>query len=157
VTDITLLESWVISAQGHFTKNADLFPGKFSKSLKVCPMKIFYVRSYFPNIFDYKTELNRIIFQLDFSKEIIFLFLALEKMNMTFVHGATLEGITEEKHWVYNLTSAMVAKEADLAIFFGRSQSLNFTNFGTILYYSTKRIRWYVPSSDKYPRWSSIF
>ena len=26
VNDITILDSWVISAQGHFTKNTDLFP-----------------------------------------------------------------------------------------------------------------------------------
>jgi hypothetical protein len=41
VNDITLLESWVISAQGHFTKNTDLFPGKISKSFNGCPMKAF--------------------------------------------------------------------------------------------------------------------
>jgi len=34
VNDITLLDSWVISAQGHFTNNTDLFPGKISKKLK---------------------------------------------------------------------------------------------------------------------------
>jgi len=33
VNDITLLDSWVISAQGHFTKNTDLFPGKISNNL----------------------------------------------------------------------------------------------------------------------------
>jgi hypothetical protein len=39
VNDITLLESWVISAQGHFIKNTDLFSRYISKSLKVCPTK----------------------------------------------------------------------------------------------------------------------
>ena len=39
VNDITLSDSWVISAQGHFTKNTDLFPGKFSNSLNTSPMK----------------------------------------------------------------------------------------------------------------------
>ena len=39
VNDITLLDSWVISAQGHFTKNTDLFPRKFSNSLIGCPTK----------------------------------------------------------------------------------------------------------------------
>ena len=39
VNDITLLDSWVISAQGHFTKNTDLFARKISKSLNGCPMK----------------------------------------------------------------------------------------------------------------------
>jgi hypothetical protein len=39
VNDITLLDRWVISAQGHFTKNTDLFPRKISNSLNGCPMK----------------------------------------------------------------------------------------------------------------------
>ena len=41
VNDITLLDSWVISAQGHFTKNTDLFPRKISNSLNRSPMKAF--------------------------------------------------------------------------------------------------------------------
>ena len=39
VNDIILLDNWVISAQGHFTKNTDLFPRKTSNSLNGCPMK----------------------------------------------------------------------------------------------------------------------
>ena len=39
VNDITLLEIWVISAQGHFTKNTDLFLKKISKSLNGCRTK----------------------------------------------------------------------------------------------------------------------
>jgi hypothetical protein len=34
VNNITLLDSWAISAQGHFTKNTDLFPRNVSKSPK---------------------------------------------------------------------------------------------------------------------------
>ena len=39
VNDINQLDSWVISVQGHFTKNTDLFSRKISKSLNRCPMK----------------------------------------------------------------------------------------------------------------------
>jgi len=39
VNDIILLDSWVISAQGHFTKNTDLFPRKINNNLNGCPMK----------------------------------------------------------------------------------------------------------------------
>ena len=39
VNDISLLDSWVISAQGHFTKNTELFPRKISNNLNRCPMK----------------------------------------------------------------------------------------------------------------------
>ena len=37
VNDITILDCWVISAQGHFTMNTDFFPGKISKSFNGCP------------------------------------------------------------------------------------------------------------------------
>jgi hypothetical protein len=40
VNNITLLDSWVISTQGHFTKNTDLFPEKISNNLNGCPMKV---------------------------------------------------------------------------------------------------------------------
>jgi hypothetical protein len=39
VNDITLLDSWVISAQGRFTRNTDLFPRKNRNRLQGCPMK----------------------------------------------------------------------------------------------------------------------
>jgi len=39
VNDINLLDSWVISVQGHFTKNTDMFPRKISNNLNACPMK----------------------------------------------------------------------------------------------------------------------
>ena len=39
VNDITLLDSWVISPQGHFTKNTNLFPGKISKIPNGCLLK----------------------------------------------------------------------------------------------------------------------
>jgi hypothetical protein len=43
VSDIILLDSWVISAQGHFTKNTDLFPRKISNSVNGCPMILIYL------------------------------------------------------------------------------------------------------------------
>jgi len=39
VNDITLLDSWVISAQGQFAKKTDLFLGKISNNLNTSPMK----------------------------------------------------------------------------------------------------------------------
>ena len=39
VNDFTLLDSWVISAQRHFTKNTDLFPIQIRNSFNGCPMK----------------------------------------------------------------------------------------------------------------------
>jgi hypothetical protein len=39
VKDTTLIDSSVMSAQGHFTKNTGLFPIKIRKSFNGCPMK----------------------------------------------------------------------------------------------------------------------
>jgi hypothetical protein len=39
VNDITLLDSWVISAQGHFNKKTNFFLIKIRNSFKGCPMK----------------------------------------------------------------------------------------------------------------------
>jgi hypothetical protein len=66
VNDITLLDSWVISAQGHFTKNTDLFPRKISISLNGCPMKVFYELGYwkFTLIHAVKSEFNLMIVQM---------------------------------------------------------------------------------------------
>ena len=49
VNDITLLDSWVISAQGNFTKDTDLFPRKIRNRFNGCPMKalVFDSQCYF--------------------------------------------------------------------------------------------------------------
>jgi len=67
VNDITLLDSWVISAQGHFTKNTDLFPGKIKNSLNGCPMKalvfdsqIFFTKKYVNITYSNRTVVNYI-------------------------------------------------------------------------------------------------
>ena len=39
VNDITVLDSWVISTQGNFTKKNPLFSRKISNSLNKCPTK----------------------------------------------------------------------------------------------------------------------
>jgi hypothetical protein len=60
VNDITLLDSWVISAQGHFTKNTYLCPVKISNSLKGCPIKAVVrdVHWYFTTIYVYYNNFN---------------------------------------------------------------------------------------------------
>jgi hypothetical protein len=50
VNDITLLDSWVIRGQGHFTKNTDLFPSKISTDLNGCPFKAI--------VYDTKSDFN---------------------------------------------------------------------------------------------------
>jgi hypothetical protein len=102
VYHITLLDSWVISAQGHFTKNTDLFPRNISNSLNGCPMKVLYELVYwkFTLIHAVKSEFNLMLVQIFLSKELFIVLDVLKKMNMPFVHNTTLAEITEEKHLV---------------------------------------------------------
>jgi len=156
VNDITLLDSWVISAQGHFTKNTDLFPRKIRKRFNGCPMKAVvrdgrgFVATYYVkgkkssgiDVRGFEMDLLRII---------------LKQMNMTFVHVPTPKGFELGKDSVNNLVSVMIAKEAYIAL--GRvTRNLSLYNFFDLTNsYLTTRMRWYVPCAVKYQRWSSIF
>jgi hypothetical protein len=94
VDDITLLDSWVISAQGHFIKNTDLFPRKVSKTLNRCPMKEVVRKSfshlttmYIPHMSSNVSDVTEVV-----GMEAKVLFIVLKQMNMTFVHVPTPEG-----------------------------------------------------------------
>jgi len=93
VSDITQLDSWVISAQGHFTKNADLFPEKISNSFKGCPMKVLIVDSQLPfaSMYINVTNSNGTVVTSLAGSEMALLSLVLQQMNMTFIHVPTPE------------------------------------------------------------------
>jgi hypothetical protein len=108
LNDITLLDSWVISVQGHFTKSTDLFPQKISNSLNGCPMKVVvrkghwcFTTKYFHyydsngNIKTYINELLKVVY---------------DQMNKTSVHVPTPEGFQFENGSVNNLLVDMFAK-----------------------------------------------
>jgi len=159
VNDITLLDSWVISTEGHFSKNTDLFPGKISNSFNKCPMKI-VVRDghwFFTTAYVKHRHTNRSVLIKLVGMEIYLLSLVLQEMNMTFVYVPTPDGFEIQKGMTDNLIRSMLAKEAYIALGDVATHNLiepllDFTNS-----YYTMRVRWYVPCSVKYPRWSSIF
>jgi len=99
VNDITLLEGWVISPQGHFTKNTDMIPGKVSKNLKGCPMKA-VVRNC-DNVFTTKYINYKYLNGHDWMYinvlEMDLLQFVLQHMNMTFVHVTTPQVFELEK------------------------------------------------------------
>jgi len=53
VKDITLLDSWVISAEGHFTKNTDLFPVNLIKCFMFCLMQAYVIEDHWDLIRNY--------------------------------------------------------------------------------------------------------
>jgi len=156
VNDISILDSWVISAQGHFTKNTDLFPIKIRNSFNACPMKAvvrdghgFLTTCYTNGKVSSGSDIKGL--EMDLLKII------LQQMNMTFVHVPTSEGFEIEKQSVNNLVTAMFAKEAYIALGRIGINILCYASFDLTNTYFTTKFRWYVPCSVKYPRWSRIF
>ena len=157
--DINLLDSWVISAQGHFTKNNDLFPRKISDNLKGCPMKV-VVRDAdwdFTSYYDYRLDSNGSNVTEVFGVEMELLKLVLKQMNMTFIHVPTPDGFEFLKGMTDNLTKVMLAKEVYIALGeLGTHYLIDKFLDVTTSYYSMS-FRWYVPCSVKYYRRSGIF
>ena len=84
MNDITLMDSWVISAQGHFTSNTDLFPRKISNNLNGCPMKAvvrdggaFHSTQYITYKYSNGSFVKKV-----FGMEMDLLLLVLKEMNM---------------------------------------------------------------------------
>jgi len=115
VNDIILLDSWVISAQGHFTKNTDLFPEKISKKLKGCNLKGFVRKGksfITTNYVYYKYTSGKYIEGLEWD-----LFkLVHEQMNMTFIHVPTPPDFEIGISSTGNLTAALFEKKAYIAL-----------------------------------------
>jgi hypothetical protein len=159
VNDITLLDSWVISAQGHFTKNTDLFPRKISNSLNRCPMKAVVRNAHwnFTTKYVHYNDSNGNVVNYIEGLEYDLLNVVCEQMNMTFVHVPTPEGFENEERSVNNVIFAMLEKKAYIALGSLLSNLYIDPIFDSTDNYYTTRVRWYVPCSVKYPRWSSIF
>ena len=144
--DITLLDSWVISAQGHFTRNTDLFPRKISNSLEGCPM-IALVR---PNWWHYYKSYRG-------GPEVDLLEVVVKQMNMTLVSFSKPEDFAEVNTYLHDIIKYMLVKELYIALGgmepdFKLAFQTDITNP-----YSSSTYSWYVPCPVKYPRWSSFF
>jgi len=159
VKDIILQDSWVISAQGHFTKNIDLFPRKINKSLKGCPLKavIRHGNNYVTTKYFYHTYANGSVKRDIGGLEIELLLIILQQMNMTYVYVPTPEGFENGQVFEIYLVRTLIAKKAHIALGDVTTRFLLFSLFDITNCHIITRVRWYVPCSVKYPRWSSIF
>jgi hypothetical protein len=159
VSDITLLDSWVISAQGHFTKNTNVFPGKISNSLNGCPMNAIVREGnseFITKYIQYKDSNGNVRMHIE-GLEYDLLRVVLQQMNMTFVHVPTPEDFKMWKGLIDNLFRTMIRKEANIALGEVGTHFLIDSFFDYTNTYNKGIAQWYVPRSDKYPRWSSIF
>jgi hypothetical protein len=154
VKDISLLDSWVISAQGHFTKNTNLFPEKISNNLNGCPMKAVIHNAgskYLTNYFKHAYSNSSFVWYIE-GMEYELLRVVLHQMNMTMVHVPT----PEEAEWYSNLKKLEFGKETYISIG-GHVKTFNWNSYYDLSSsYLVVSIRWYVPCSIKYPRWNSI-
>jgi hypothetical protein len=118
VNDITLLDSWNISGQGHFNKNIDLFPRKINKRLNGCPMKavIRNGHGYFTTSYFNQTYSNGSVEWYINGLEIKLLLIVLQQMNMTYVYVPTPEGFETDQGWIANLVTFLIGKKAYIAL-----------------------------------------
>jgi hypothetical protein len=81
-----------------------------------------------------------------------------KKMNMTIFLVPTPKGFEFERSKdIGNLVAGMFEKEIYIALGGVITQILKMSYFDTTNTYYVIGVRWYVPCSVKYPRWSSIF
>jgi hypothetical protein len=78
-------------------------------------------------------------------------------MNMTFFHVPTPQDFEIGKGLPGNLAMALIEKKVYIALVVVGNQYLTDSFFDVNNPYNTMSVRWYVPCSVKYPRWSSIF
>jgi len=160
VKDITLLDSWVVSAQGHFSKNIDLFPRKVRNNLNGCPMKAVVRDGAWDLTTNYinETDSNGNVVMKIVGMEMNLLSLVLQQMNMNFFHVPTPEFINNvNTSWSDDLFWAMTAKEADIALGDLKLHTILHSYLACSNTYYIFSARWYVPCFVKHPRWSSTF
>jgi len=159
VNDITLLDSWVISAQGHFTKNNDLFSGKISNSFNGCPVNALILDNkwLFTTIHINITYSNGTVVTYVTGSEMELLSIVLQQMNMTLIHVPIPECFVKGENCLNDIIFSLFLREYDIIVGnMGNTFLLNKLLSATTSYY-LMTYRWFVPCSDKYPRWSSIF
>ena len=153
VNDITLLDSWVISTQGHFSKNTDLFPRKISNNLNRCPMKILVFDGQwdFTTIYVNSTYSNGSVVSYIVGLETDLLSVVLQQMNLTFVSVPNPECFVTAKKRVNNLVRSMSLKEYYIIVGRVGNYLLENSVFSSTNTYNIMTYSWYVPCSVKYP------
>jgi hypothetical protein len=159
VNEVTLLDSWVMTEDGHFTNDADLFPQKIGKNLNRCPMRIIARNcSYFRTVVYKNANVSNSSAEADIEgMEIEILKVIIQALNMTTRYLPTPESFELKTGSAYEVFDALFRNKADIVLGAVPNHMLEFTYFDITNTYYSLNLRWYVPCSVKYPRWSSIF
>jgi hypothetical protein len=157
VNDTTLLDSWVISAQGHFTKNTDLFPQKIGNSFNGCPLKALVRDGHWEFTTQHFRPRGSSVTYIR-GLECDLLMIVLKRLNMSFFYVPTPKGFDlEEESNVGALADSMFGKEIYIAFGAVGTHLLRTPYFDSTNTHYRMTFSWYVPCSEKYQRWSSIF
>lgn len=159
VEDVVLLDKWVMEGRGFLVQNSNLFPQKIGKTFNGCPLRGLAIE--FKHMVNYDhpspdTGSSAPVIKDGWEVSLFRLIADSLKMTTTYVPPpSSLHNL--------DITDGVVILELDEAdILFG---GLEFGGGGgrwgnetdTTVSYFMRRIRWYVPCSFKYPRWSSIY
>jgi len=111
----------------------------------------------FSTMYKYVTYSNGAVVTYIEGLEAMLLRIVLQQMNMTFIHVPTPDGFKRKGNSFKDLVKFLFLREFDIIVgtylfIFLNEEILSFTNSYDIL-----TISLYVPCSEKYPRWSSIF
>ena len=159
MNDITLLDSWVIDAEEHLTKNTDIFPRKIKKHFNGCPMKAFVrnTKRYFTTNYVQHNSSNGGLVEYIEGLEYDLLKVVVQQMGMELVPVRKPDVSEMDVKTVDKLQSDMFKKEIYIALGGFGTDVLSVSYFDSTNPYYLMSVSWYVPCSFKYPRWSSIF
>jgi len=89
--------------------------------------------------------------------EFDFIRFVLQQMNMNFINVPSPKGLEMDVESVGNIIVAMISQKSYVVLGGLGINSLSVSYFEYTITHYMMTVRWYVPCSVKYPRWSSIF
>ena len=158
VEDVVLLDKWVMEGKGFLIQNSNLFPQKIGKTFNGCPLRGMassskYMVTYDPSSPDTGSSTPVI---KDGWEVRLFRIIA-DSLNMTPTYVRPPNSLVI--HYASEVVDILALDKADIV--FGALDSeirwLREKELDTTTSYIMRRLRWYVPCSFKYPRWSSIY
>jgi hypothetical protein len=160
VQNVTLLDTWVETGNGHFIRNRHLFPQKISKNLHGCPIRIITEPTAFAVEDPEFLSMNRsrrptIVYRGGW--EIRLLNIISQAMNMTeefLLPISDFWNLTDHKGETAGFTRELLSDRADVSV--GLVVVRSSLTLDSTKPYHWGQLSWYVPCGSRYPRWMSI-
>jgi hypothetical protein len=159
VEDVVLLDKWVMKGKGFLVQNSNLFPQKIGKTFNGCPLR--GMTRIYKNLVNCQLppgcHSNSSTPALDDGWEVRLFGLIAKSLNMSETYIPAPNSFQNGQY--DGVLSSFEYDKAD--VLFGGAETRGRwawqDHVEVTCSYFTHKIRWYVPCSFKYPRWSSIF